>query len=76
MWGIFFAKYSPTIVESLFGSGPLQISDYLYRHKVRLDVPSEKLQSLFLPHSSIFDILIFYGLSRFSYIVFLHFDIL
>ena len=62
MWGIFFAKYSPTIGESLFGSGPLQMSDYLYRHPVRLDVPSEKLQSLFLPHSSIFDILIFYGL--------------
>ena len=38
------------------------MSDYLYRHPVRLDVPSEKLQSLFLPHSSIFDILIFYGL--------------
>lgn len=62
MWGIFFAKYSPTIGESLFGSGPLQISEYLYRHPVRLDVPPEKLQSLFLPHSSIFDVLVFYGL--------------
>ena len=62
MWGIFFAKYSPTIGESLFGSGPLQVSEYLYRHTVRLDVPPEKLQSLFLPHSSIFDVLVFYGL--------------
>lgn len=62
MWGIFFAKYSPTIGESLFGSGPLQVSEYLYRHPVRLDVPPEKLQSLFLPHSSIFDVLVFYGL--------------
>ena len=62
MWGIFFAKYSPNIGEFLFGSGPLQISDYLYRHKVRLDVPVEKIQGLYLPHSSLFDILIFYGL--------------
>ena len=62
MWGIFFAKYNPNIGEFLFGSGPLQISDYLYKHKVRLDVPLEKLQALYLPHSSFFDILIFYGL--------------
>ena len=59
MWGIFFAKYSPSFIEAIFGYGPLQISDYLYKHKVRLDVPPEKLQSLFLPHSSFFDLLIF-----------------
>ena len=65
MWGIFFAKYSPSTLEALFGSGPLQISDYLYGHKVRLDLPPEKLQSLFLPHSSIWDIFIYFGIFGF-----------
>lgn len=70
MWGIFFAKYSPSTVDAIFGSGPLQISDYLYGHKVRLDLPPEKLQSLFLPHSSIFDIFIYFGIFGSLIIVF------
>ena len=70
MWGIFFAKYSPSFIEAIFGYGPLQISDYLYKHKVRLDVPPEKLQSLFLPHSSFFDLLIFYGFLSFGLLMY------
>ena len=61
MWGIFIAKHSPSLVETLFGVGPLQMNNYLSNHKVRLDVPSEKLQSLFLPHSSLLDLFIFTG---------------
>ena len=62
MWGIFIAKHSPTLFESLFGSGPLQLNNYFYKHDVRLDVPSYKIDSLFLPHSSLLDIYIFSGI--------------
>tara|TARA_X000000950_G_scaffold288773_1_gene407293 strand:+ start:3144 stop:5168 length:2025 start_codon:yes stop_codon:yes gene_type:complete len=61
MWGIFIAKYDPNLIETAFGSGPLQINEYLYGEKVFLDVPFYKLQSLFLPHSSLLDLLIFFG---------------
>ena len=61
MWGIFIAKYDPNIIETIFGSGPLQINEYLYGEKVFLDVPYYKVGSLFLPHSSYLDFLIFFG---------------
>ena len=61
MWGIFIAKYNPTFVEAIFGTGPFQINKYLYGHEIRLDVPNNKLQSLFLPHSSFLDLLLFIG---------------
>ena len=69
MWGIFIAKHSPSLVETLFGVGPLQMNNYLSKHKVRLDVPSEKLQSLFLPHSSLLDLFIFTGVIGSLFIV-------
>ena len=62
MWGIFIAKYNPDIFEFLFGYGPQQLNEYLYGQTVRLDVPSYKISSLFLPHSSLLDLLIFIGL--------------
>ena len=54
-WGIFLAKYNPTIVEALFGYGPQQLSDYYLGH------PTKYNEGLVLPHSSLLDILIFYG---------------
>tara|TARA_B100000575_G_scaffold289835_1_gene292370 strand:+ start:936 stop:2957 length:2022 start_codon:yes stop_codon:yes gene_type:complete len=63
MWGIFIAKYDPNITETIFGSGPLQINEYLYGEKVFLDVPYYKIESLFLPHSSYLDFLVFFGAS-------------
>ena len=62
MWGIFIAKFNPSVLESLFGTGPLQLNKYLSEHNVRLDLPNNRLQELFLPHSSLLDILIFFGL--------------
>jgi len=61
MWGIFIAKYNPSTLEAFFGFGPLQMSNYLYDHKVRLDVTENKITSLYLPHSSILDLIIFIG---------------
>jgi len=54
-WGIFLAKYNPSIVEALFGYGPQQLSDYYLGH------PTKYNDGLVLPHSSLLDILIFYG---------------
>tara|TARA_A100001015_G_C15001054_1_gene718523 strand:- start:136 stop:2160 length:2025 start_codon:yes stop_codon:yes gene_type:complete len=61
MWGIFIAKYNPSISEVIFGKGPLQLNDYLYSHKIRLDVPKENLDSLYLPHSSVLNLYMFFG---------------
>jgi len=61
MWGIFTAKYNPNLIESLFGNGPYQLNNYLYNLKLRLDVPEWKLNALYLPHSSLLDILVFFG---------------
>ena len=62
MWGIFIAKHNPNLQQSLFGYGPFQIVDYLNGHEVELDVPTYKSTALFLPHSSIFDGIIFFGI--------------
>ncbi len=61
MWGIFIAKYSPNFIDTIFGNGPLQLNKYLYKHSIKLDVPDYKLESLFLPHSSLLDSQIFFG---------------
>ena len=62
MWGIFIAKFNPNTLEAFLGMGPLQLNEYLSGHKVRLDLPEYRLQELFLPHSSLLDILIYFGL--------------
>lgn len=54
-WGIFLAKYNPSIKEFLFGYGPFQLSNYYLEHKTK------NLNGFVLPHSSFLDFLIFYG---------------
>jgi hypothetical protein len=54
-WGIFLAKYNPSIIETLFGYGPQQMSDYYLGH------PTKYNEGLVLPHSSLLDLIIFYG---------------
>jgi len=61
MWGIFIAKFDPNNFEALFGSGPQQFNEYLYGEKIYLDVPDYKMNSLYLPHSSLLDFMIFFG---------------
>ena len=53
-WGIFFAKYDP-FIEFIFGYGPQQITNYYFDH------PTKYNYGLFLPHSSLFNYLIFFG---------------
>jgi len=54
-WGIFLAKYDPSLTEALFGYGPQQMSDYYLGH------PTKYNEGLVLPHSSLLDFMIFYG---------------
>ena len=63
LWGIFIAKYSPSFTDAAFGYGPHQLSNYLYDHRVRLDVPEYKLNMLYLPHSSLLDSVLFFGIT-------------
>lgn len=70
LWGIAIAKYDPTIFEFAFGNGPYQLSDYLFNHQVRLDFLGDKANSLFLPHSSIFDLLLFGGFSLIGLLIY------
>ena len=55
-WGIFLAKYNPSVREALFGYGPQQLSNYYLGH------PTKYNDGLVLPHSSLLDFIIFYGL--------------
>ena len=76
MWGIFVAKYNPNIIESLFGNGPNQLNNYLYSLNIKLDVPFEKLNLLYLPHSSFLDIFLFFGILGVFIFIFWNFYIL
>ncbi len=54
-WGIFLAKYNPNLQEFLFGYGPQQLTHYYFDHYTKYNY------GLFLPHSSLFNYLIFFG---------------
>tara|TARA_A100001015_G_C14983719_1_gene710603 strand:+ start:826 stop:1632 length:807 start_codon:yes stop_codon:yes gene_type:complete len=56
LWGIFIAKYNPEPVSFLFGYGPFQFNEYYFGHK------TVGIDGLILPHSSILDLLIFFGI--------------
>ncbi len=64
-WGIFLAKYNPSVSEFLFGYGPYQLTNYYFDH------PTKYNYGLFLPHSSFFNYLIFFGLFGVLSILFL-----
>ena len=56
LWGIFIARYNPSDIEVLFGSGSMNFGQ-LYGETL-----INKTESLFLPHSSFLSIIIFCGL--------------
>lgn len=76
MWGIFSAQYNPNLLEATFGNGPYQLNNYLYKLKIKLDVPEAKLNSLYLPHSSFLDLFIFFGIFGFTLFVIWNFYML
>lgn len=55
LWGLFFARYNPSLSEFLFGSGPFDLA----KHYGEIDIINTK--SFLLPHSSVLNLLIFFG---------------
>lgn len=56
MWGVFFARYNPNIVEFFAGSGPLNFGQ-LYG-----EIVIANQSTLLLPHSSVLSYLVFFGI--------------
>mgnify|MGYP001197943258 CR=1 FL=1 len=56
MWGLFIVRYNPNFLELILGTGPMSFGKYFGEIKV------DGINSLLLPHSSVFSYLIFIGL--------------
>jgi hypothetical protein len=64
LWGIFFARYNPTVSEFFFGSGPFILSN----HYGEIDIFNKRVFTgtelgFLLPHSSLLLIQLFFGLA-------------
>lgn len=55
LWAIFSARYNPTFLEALFGSGPLTFG------QVYGELNIKETESFFLPHSSLISYIVFFG---------------
>ena len=64
MWGIFFARYNPTINELLAGSGPLTLGQLYGEIKV------DDLTTFLLPHSSFLSYVVYFGLLPVLYLLY------
>ena len=64
MWGIFFARYNPTINELLVGSGPLTLGQLYGEIKI------DDLTTFLLPHSSLLSYIVYFGLFPVSYLLY------
>ena len=64
MWGIFFARYNPTINELLVGSGPLTLGQLYGEIKI------DDLTTFLLPHSSLLSYIVHFGLFPVSYLLY------
>ena len=56
-WGMFVARYDPNLLEFMFGSGPLQYNNFYNSHSVKY------IDGLILPHSSVLNTLLFFGVT-------------
>jgi len=65
LWSIFIVKYNPNLLETFFGSGPYNLSKYYSEIKI------EQLSGLVLPHSSMLNLIIFFGLFNTLFLCFL-----
>ncbi len=64
MWGIFFARYNPTILEALFGNGPFHLAKHYG------ETPIVPTSSFLLPHSSLLNSILFFGLIFSIYLIY------
>jgi hypothetical protein len=56
-WGLFIARYNPDILELTFGSGPMQFNNFYNSHQIKFT------DGLILPHSSLLNTLLFFGMT-------------
>ena len=61
--GNIYCKYNPDPQSLLFGYGPQQITEYYLSHRTKYN------SGLVLPHSSLLDYLIFFGLFGILFII-------
>jgi hypothetical protein len=64
MWGIFFARYNPTINELLVGSGPLTLGQLYGEIKI------DDLTTFLLPHSSFLSYIVYFGVLPVVYLLY------
>ena len=64
MWGIFFARFNPTINELLVGSGPLTLGQLYGEIKI------DDLTTFLLPHSSLLSYIVYFGLLPIAYLIY------
>ena len=64
MWGIFFARYNPSVLETLFGYGPFNLIKHYSENPI---VPTS---SFLLPHSSLLNSILFFGLIFSIYLIY------
>ena len=68
LWGLFFARYNPSIYEFLLGTGPLNLSKHYSEigvsnyDAIRNDTKNFALETFLLPHSSLLNMLLYFGL--------------
>ena len=55
LWGLFFARYNPNFAEFLFGSGSFNLAKHYGEIKLL------ETRSFLLPHSSLLNILLYFG---------------
>lgn len=69
MWGIFFARYNPTFLEVLAGSGPLTLGQLYDEIKIN------DLESFLLPHSSLLSYLVYFGIIPLTFVLYSSFKL-
>lgn len=64
LWAMFFARYNPAPLDFLFGTGPYNIS------KLYNEIRIQEEASFLLPHSSLLQLLLYFGIVGLLYIFF------
>ena len=70
MWGIFFARYNPTLNELIVGSGPLTLGQLYGEIKI------DDLTSFLLPHSSLLSYMVYFGILPVAYFLYRMFKLI
>ena len=64
LWGLFFARHNPSFYEVLLGTGPFNLGKHYG------DIKLQETKSFLLPHSSLLNIYLYFGLILSSLLIF------